>query len=138
MKTVIMVVMAMAFLVSTASAEMLYKAKTSGMVMKDSIELHVVDDPDIKGVSCYFTLPKRSMSFVDQTNTSISCRKVGPISGKMTNRKKVFSASKSWMVKKLVIDRIYDKKRNALIYMSYTKKMSGDNASNSVSVVVLD
>ena len=123
---------------SSAQAEKLYKAKTSGLVLKDSIELHVVDDPDIKGIACYFTLPKRSMSISDQTNTSISCRKVGKISGKIKSKKKVFSASKSWLVKKLVIDRIYDKKRNALVYMSYTKKMSGDNASNSVSVVVLD
>ena len=40
------------------------------------------------------------------------------------------------MLKK-VSNRIYDKKRNVLIYASYTSKLSGDNANNSVSVVVI-
>lgn len=121
-----------------ASAEMLTKIKTSGMVIKDTLEVHAYDDPNIEGVTCYVTLPKRSLSLVDQTNTSISCRKTGVIKGAIKSQKQIFRAKKSWLIKSMYVDRVYDSKRNVLVYVSYTKKLSGDNASNSVSVVVLD
>lgn len=116
-------------------ADKLYEVKTSGIMIKDSLEVHVMDDPTIDGITCYYTLPKRSLSFEDQTNTSISCRQVGRINGNLTSKKNVMSASKSWFFKSLKMDRIYDKKRNVLIYVTYTKKLAGDNASNSISVV---
>ena len=34
----------------------------------------------------------------------------------------------------MYVDRIYDKKRNVLVYVSYTEKLSGDNANNSISI----
>lgn len=122
-----------------ANAEMLHTVKTSGFLVKDTIEIHAFDDPTIKGVSCYYTLPKRSLSFEDQTNSSISCRQVGLIKGNLSTKTNVMSSSKSWFFKSLKMDRVYDKRRNVLIYFTYTKKLSGDNASNSISVVpILD
>ena len=121
-----------------ASAERIAKIETSGIFFKDTLEVHAFDDPYVKGVTCYVTLPKRTLSIEDQTNTSISCRKVGKISGELESRKKIFKQAKSWFIKSLYIDRIYDGKRNVLAYVSYTEKMSGDNASNSVSVVALN
>lgn len=126
------------FFISTAlSAEKLYVTKTSGILIKDSIEVHAFDDPYISGITCYFTLSKRSLSIEDQTDTSISCRQVGPVNGKLATQSNIMNASKSWFFKSLKMDRIYDSKRNVLIYFTYTKKMSGDNASNSISVVPL-
>lgn len=118
-------------------AEQIYKVKTSGLMIKDSLEIHAIDDPDIKGVTCYFTLPKRALSVEDQTDSSISCRQIGPISGELTTKTSIMSSSKSWFFKELYIDRIYDKGRNVLVYVSYTKKLAGDNANNSISVVPL-
>lgn len=118
-------------------AELLHTAKTSGMVIKDSVEVHAFDDPDVKGVTCYYTLPKKTLSIEDQTDSSVSCRQVGPISGDLTTKESIMKASKSWFVKSLHLDRIYDKSRNVLIYLTYTKKMSGENSNNSISVVPL-
>ena len=63
------------------------------MLFKDSLEIHVFDDPQIKGISCYVTSPKRSLSFEDQTDSSISCRKVSAISGSLTSKRKIFKQS---------------------------------------------
>lgn len=117
------------------SAEKLYEVKTSGLMFKDKLEVHAFNDPDINGIVCYYTMPKRTLSFEDQTNTSISCRKIGEIKSGLSTKRNILSASKSWLFKSLKMDRIYDKKRNVLIYVTYTKKLSGDNASNSISVV---
>lgn len=126
----------LAILGSFAFAEKLYEVKTSGVLLKDRLEVHAIDDVDTKGaVVCYFTLPKRTLSIEDQTNTSISCRQIGKITSGLSSKKNVMKASKSWFFKTLIMDRIYDRKRNVLIYVTYTKKLAGDNASNSISVV---
>lgn len=124
-------------IVGVAWAGQIGKVETSGMFMKDSIEIHAFNDPDYASITCYFTAPKRSMSFKDQSNSSISCRLVGTAPTKpLKSRAKIASNSKGWG-KALQIDRFYDKRRNVMVYISYTKKLSGDNASHSLSVVPL-
>lgn len=143
MKKYLSMVMALVFsctmmMAVPVHAERIAKIETSGLIFKDSLEVHAFDDPYIDGVTCYVNLPKRTLSIEDQSNTSISCRKVGEISGTLKSRQKIFKQKKSWFIKSLYIDRIYDRKRNVLVYVSYTKKLSGDNASNSISVVALN
>ena len=41
------------------NAEMIGEIRTSGLLIKDSLEIHAFDDPDIKGVTCYVTIPKK-------------------------------------------------------------------------------
>lgn len=123
---------------SNVYSEQLGKISTSGLVFKDYLEIHAFDDPNISGITCYVTAPKRSLHFVDQTDSSISCRKTGKIIGNLVSKSKIFKQKKSWFIKSMFVDRIYDKKRNVLIYISYTKKLSGDNANNSISVVVVN
>jgi len=123
---------------TNSSAEVLAKIKTSGMIFKDTLEVLAFDDPDITGATCFVTLPKRALSLEDQSDTSISCRKVGEITGKISSREKIFRNRKSVFFKSMYVDRIFDEKRNVLVYVSYTKKLSGDNASNSISVIPLN
>lgn len=127
-----------AFTAPRANAQQIGKVETSGLMFKDSIEIHSFNDPDYKAITCYFTLPKRSMSWEDQTNTSISCRLVGTApTSNLKSKPGLASAAKGIWAKKMQIDRFYDKKRNVMVYISYTKKLSGDNASHSLSVVPL-
>ncbi len=121
-----------------AEAEKLATIKTSGILFKDTLEVLAFDDPDIKGATCFVTMPKRALSIEDQTDTSISCRKVSEIKGNISSKQKIFKNKKSWFFKSMYVDRIFDKKRNVIIYVSYTKKMSGDNANNSISVISLN
>lgn len=115
--------------------EKIGEVKTTGLIVKDRIEVHVFDDPTIEGVACYVTIPVRTMSFEDPTDSSIACRQVGPIKGNLTTMDNVFKNSKSLFFKTQHVDRMYDPKRKVLIYLTYTTKTSGNNASHSISVV---
>lgn len=137
-KTGLMAALTISMLSLTANAEMIARVETSGMFFKDHLEIHAFNDPTIKGISCYVTMPKRSLSFEDQSNSSISCRQVGTISGNLTAAKSVFTGSKGAFFKSFRVDRFYDKARNVMVYLAYTKKLSGDNASHSISVVPLN
>lgn len=137
MKFKILIVMLMLSIFNIAQCETLATIKTSGLLIKDKLIIQVFDDPTIKGVSCYVTTPKRALSFTDQTDSSISCRKTGAIVGNLSNKRKIFSEKKSLIFKHLFVDRVYDATRNVLVYVSYTEKLSGDNANNSISVVVV-
>lgn len=125
-------------LIGTANAEVIGKVETSGVVFKDSISINAVDDPTITGVTCYVTTPSKSMSFEDQTDSALSCRRIGPVTGNVSAYvDQVFTADKNLFFKTMKVSRFYDAKRNVLIYISYTEKMGGDNASHSLSVVPL-
>lgn len=136
--TVVAVIALLLIIMGQVKAQHLGTIETSGMVFKDRLKTHAFDDPTIKGVTCFVTLPKRTLAIEDQTDTSIACRKVGKIEGNLVSQKQIFKHSKSWFLKSLYVDRIWDAKRKSLVYVSYTKKMAGDNANNSVSVVTLN
>ena len=116
-------------------AETIYTAKTSGLVFKDEIHVDVFSDPDYPEVSCYVALPDRAFKFDEQSDTELTCNVKEPITVPLSSRTNVFSSSKGIFFKHMVVDRIYDKKRGLLVYMSYTKKMEGDNASAGLTVV---
>lgn len=123
---------------ATTTAEELFSVSTSGVLFKDSITVEVFDDPTISGISCYIALPDKALSFEDQTDTSLACRQVGPIDIKtLRSQDDIFSRAKGIFFKAMRVDRYYDEKRQVLVYLSYTKKMSGDNAASSISVVSL-
>lgn len=117
------------------AAEMIGKVETSGMIFKDRIEILAFDDPTVKGVACYVTNTVRSMSFEDPSDSSLSCRKIGPISGNLNDQPHLFSQAKNAWFKTVRVDRFWDAERKVLVYISYTTKTSGNNHSHSISVV---
>lgn len=119
-------------------AEVIGKSNAKGLVFKDKLEVHAFDDPFIKGVTCYTTYYDRALTWNDSSSVSLSCRKTGPISGKLESRNHIFAQSKNFFFKETVVDRYYDSKRKVLVYVTYTKATSGENASNSISVVVVN
>jgi len=123
--------------VSAAGAEKIGEVATSGLMFKDSIEIDAFDDPTIKGISCYVTLAKRSMSLSDPTDSSLDCRKIGPVSGKIGAQSDIFSSNKNFFFKVTRVDRFYDAERNVLVYLSYTTSTGSNNHAHSVSVVPL-
>ena len=125
-------------MMSSVNAEVIGESKSSGVVFKDTISVSAEDDPDYKNVVCYTTgVEIGGPNFENPSNSSIACRLVGNFTGEPSSKKGVFSKAKNPFFKKLVVDRFYDPKRNVLVYLSYTKKMTGTNASHSVSVVPL-
>jgi CreA protein len=138
MLSILVLFMIMAHNVSIANGETIGESKSSGLFLKDTISVNAFDDPDYPEIVCYTTdVEIGGPNLENPSNSSISCRLIDTFKGKPTTKKDVFSKSKSPFFKRLTVDRFYDKKRNVLIYLSYTKKISGSNASHSVSVVPL-
>ncbi len=100
------------------------------------------DDPKVDGVTCYVTNVAQKFSFSDPSNTSVSCRQVGPVSfrssiNKTKDGEDTFAKKKSWISKVMKVRRLYDRQRHVLLYVVYTTKAFGESYKVSNSAVVL-
>jgi CreA protein len=107
------------------------------------VVVSVFDDPDIPGVACYLSRARTGgLSGMvglaeDSSDAAIACRQVGPITlpAKLKSKDEVFSEHRSIMFKHLRVVRFFDKKRNTLVYLSYSDKLIKGSPKNSVSAV---
>ncbi len=101
------------------------------------------DDPKVQGVSCHISQAKKggvSGSFglaEDPSQFSIACRQVGPIVIKenLPKQEKAFSSNTSVFFKQTRVTRLYDAKRNTLIYVAISRKLIDGAPANSISTV---
>jgi CreA protein len=101
------------------------------------------DDPKVPGVACHLSQARTggvsgSLGLAeDPSRFSIACRQVGPITlpEKLPTDEEVFSANTSIMFKETRVVRMFDRKRNTLIYLSYSTKMVDGSPMNAVSTV---
>lgn len=111
----------------------------------DKLATYGIDDPEIEGVACHFTVPEKGgfkgwLGLAEQvSDISLSCRQTGPIHFK-TNQKleqgeDMFSQRRSLFFKKMQIVRGCDTKRNVLVYMVYSDKLIEGSPKNSTSSV---
>jgi len=134
---------------AVAQAEEIGEVRTKFKVLgaNDTIVIEAFDDPDIPGATCYLSRAKKggisgSLGLAEDTSdASLSCRQTGPIvlpekvsSGK-ADSEKVFRKSTSLLFKTLQVVRFYDKKRNALVYLTYSNKIIDGSPKNSVSTI---
>ncbi|KAB2868174.1 MAG: CREA protein, partial [Bauldia sp.] len=79
--------------------------------------------------------------FEDPSDSSISCRQTGPITiGDIDLSKggeEVFKQGISLIWKKQVVNRIYDKANDTLIYLSHSRQVQDGSAKMSISTVPL-
>jgi CreA protein len=111
----------------------------------DKIVVEAFDDPDVPGVTCYFSHArtggiKGAIGVAeDPGEASIACRQVGPIDESKLARLKspheVFSERASLIFKSTQVVRFWDAKRRALIYLTYTDRIFEGSPRNSLSVV---
>ncbi|TBW40893.1 hypothetical protein EYW49_01700 [Siculibacillus lacustris] len=111
----------------------------------DKLAVYGIDDPDVEGVACHFTVPERGglkgmVGLAEQTSdVSLACRQVGPIKfkRKVDQGDEMFRERRSLFFKKMQIVRGCDAKRNTLVYMVYTDKIIDGSPKNSTSSVPL-
>ncbi|MBB4122304.1 CreA family protein [Martelella radicis] len=115
----------------------------------NDIEIDALHDPEIEGVTCHIAYFDRSVIdrlskgnwFEDPSNSSIACRQTGPIRiGDIEldkNGEEVFKQGRSLIFKNLVINRIYDRTNNTLIYLAHTREITEGSAKMSMSTVPL-
>ncbi len=137
------------FRLSPALADEIGTVSTSFKILgaNDKIVIEAFDDPDIPGATCYLSRAKKggisgSLGVAeDSSDASLACRQTGPIvlppdvaSGK-DDGERVFKKSTSLLFKAIRVIRFYDKKRNTLIYLTYSRKVVDGSPKNSVSAI---
>jgi CreA protein len=104
------------------------------------------DDPKVTGVTCYVSRAKTggikgALGVAeDRSEASIACTKVAPvvIAQPLPDQEEVFSERISLVFKKLRIVRMVDRKRNALVYLTYAERLIEGSPQNSVTTVSVD
>jgi len=110
------------------------------------IVVDAYDDPKVAGVSCYVSRAKTGGlkgAFglaEDKSEASIACRQVGPISFSkpIDQQEEMFNERISLVFKKLRVVRMVDKKRNTLVYLTYSDRVIEGSPQNSVTAVPVD
>jgi CreA protein len=109
----------------------------------DKLATYGVDDPEVDGVACHFTVPEKGgytgwLGLAEQvSDISLACRQIGPIrfKHKMEQAEDMFRQRRSLFFKKMQIVRGCDAKRNVLVYMVYSDKLIEGSPKNSTSSV---
>ena len=109
----------------------------------DKLATYGVDDPEVEGVACHFTVPEKGgfkgwLGLAEEvSDISLACRQIGPIKfkGKLEQGDDMFRQRRSLFFKKMQIVRGCDAKRNTLVYMVYSDKLIEGSPKNSTSTV---
>jgi len=111
------------------------------------IVVDAYDDPRVNGITCYVSRAKTggisgALGLAeDKSEASIACRQVGPISftGKpLELREEMFNERISLVFKRLRVVRMVDRKRNTLVYLTYSDRVIEGSPQNSVTAVAVD
>lgn len=157
MKSQISFVALVSFLfASSAGAERIGEVSTVWKAIgpNSKILVEVFDDPDVPNVSCWVSRPTTggvsgAIGLAeDPSNGSIACRQTGPVNigaklkAKLVKETKgggetVFKERTSAVFKSIQVTRMFDQKRNTLVYLIWSDKIVDGSPKNALSVVVL-
>ena len=109
----------------------------------DKLATYGIDDPEVEGVACHFTVPERGgvkgwLGIAEEvSDISLACRQIGPITfkAKFAQGEDMFRRRRSLFFKKMQIVRGCDTKRNVLVYMVYSDRLIEGSPKNSTSTV---
>jgi len=105
--------------------------------------IQAFDDPKVPGVTCHLSQARTgglSGTFglaEDPSRFSLACRQIGPITlpAKLPDQEEAFSSDTSIFFKETRVVRVFDRKRNTLIYLAYSTKLIEGSPMNSISTV---
>lgn len=141
---------ALAGLVALPAAAMAEEVGEVGVDwLGNDIIIEAIHDPEVEGVTCHVSYFERGLVdrlqkgnwFEDPSDSSIACRQTGPIRiGDIDLSKdgeEVFNQGISLIWKQQVVNRIYDKKNETLIYLSHSRQVQDGSAKMAISTVPL-
>ncbi len=110
------------------------------------IVVDAYDDPKVSGVACFVSRAKTggirgALGLAeDKSEASIACRQVGPISfaKPIAEQEEMFNERISLVFKRLRVVRMVDRKRNTLVYLTYSDRLIDGSPQNSVTAVAVD
>ena len=123
--------------------DLIFKRSTvfKWLTPNDKLATYGLDDPEVEGVACHFTVPERGgfkgwIGVAEEvSDISLACRQIGPIKfkAKFEQGEDVFRQRRSLFFKKMQIVRGCDVKRNVLVYMVYSDRIIEGSPKNSTS-----
>jgi CreA protein len=127
------------------SPDLIFKKSTVFRMLTwdDKLATYGIDDPDIEGVACHYTVPEKGgisggLGLAEEvSDISLACRQIGPVKfkAKLEQGDVVFRQSRSLLFKRMQIVRGCDAKRNVLVYLVYSDKLIDGSPKNSTSTV---
>jgi len=130
---------------SAEQPDLIFKKSTVFKLLtpNDKLATYAVDDPEVEGVACHFTVPERGgvsgwLGIAEEvSDISLACRQVGPVrfKQKFAQGEEMFRRRRSILFKKMQIVRGCDVKRNVLVYVVYSDKLIEGSPKNSTSSV---
>jgi CreA protein len=133
------------FVYAADAPDLIFKRSTVFKLLSpnDKLATYGVDDPEVEGVACHFTVPEKGgfkgwIGVAEEvSDISLACRQVGPIKfkAKFEQGDDVFRTRRSLFFKKMQIVRGCDIKRNVLVYMVYSDRIIEGSPKNSTSSV---
>ncbi len=140
-----MVCLGLALPVQAQEPDLIFRKSTVFKLMtpNDKLATYAIDDPDVEGVACHYTVPEKGglsgMFGVAEelSDISLACRQVGPVvfKAKREQGDVMFRQSRSLIFKKMQIVRGCDAKRNVLVYLVYSDRLIDGSPKNSTSTV---
>ena len=125
--------------------DLIFKRSTvfKWLTPNDKLATYGLDDPEVEGVACHFTVPERGgikgwIGVAEEvSDISLACRQIGPVKfkAKFEQGEDVFRQRRSLFFKKMQIVRGCDTKRNVLVYMVYSDRIIEGSPKNSTSTV---
>ncbi len=115
----------------------------------NDIIVDAVSDPEVEGVTCHVSYFERGLIdrlqkgdwFEDPSDSSISCRQTGAIAigdiDLSEEGEEIFNEGISLIWKQRVVNRIYDRKNDTLIYLSHSRQVQDGSAKMSITTVPL-
>lgn len=115
----------------------------------NDIVIEAIKDPKVEGITCHVSYFDRGVIdrlhkgnwFEDPSDSAISCHQTGPIViGDIDLSKggeEVFKQGISLIWKKQVVNRIYDKGSDTLIYLSHSRQVQDGSAKMALTSVPL-
>jgi CreA protein len=115
----------------------------------NDIIIEAVKDPEVEGVTCHVSYFDRGVVdrlqkgnwFENPSDSSISCRQTGPIRigdiDMSEDGEEIFNQGISLIWKQQVVNRIYDRKNQTLIYLSHSRQVQDGSAKMAISTVPL-
>lgn len=109
----------------------------------DKVCVMAFNDPDIDGVTCHISQAKTGGwkgavgVAEDPSRFAITCHQFGPITlpSHLDREKDVFSESTSLIFKNTKVVRMFDAKRNTLVYVAISKRVLEGSPMNAISAV---
>jgi CreA protein len=109
----------------------------------DKVCVQAFDDPRVPGVTCHISQAKTGGwkgaigVAEDPSRFSITCHQIGPITlpADLPKEESVFSESTSLIFKNTKVVRMFDAKRNTLVYVAISKRVIEGSPMNAISAV---